>query len=307
LGEFPVVGLGALGAAVTYALGVLPQPKGKPFLIDKDKLSDTNIERHFTAIWNDAEAKVVKVDHAKTFLNRYAPTLKTTAEPYLFEEWSQRDFPFEVLLCGTDSPESRRMLQFQLPRELINAGTGGEGFTVSRHRLDAGACLACLFPEHKDSTGDIEDVMRQFGVSRDIASDLLEGHRSFDDEIAELMREHGKVVFPDAWLFELSGRSFAQVRALACSQALIRPDLPVPTIGFVSFIPGVLMVGELIKSRYFPNAPLTDKGNVMRVPNVFALHEIDLEQTRKTYGCHCQDPIIQAVYGHRWNLGSSTR
>jgi ThiF family len=302
LGEFPVVGLGALGAAVTYSLGVLPQPQGKPFLIDKDQLSDTNIERHFTAIWEDAEARSIKVDHARAFLNRFAPTLETTAERCLFEEWSRRDDPFEVLLCGTDSPESRRMLQFQLPRELINAGTGGEGFTVSRHRLDTGACLACLFPERKNSTGDLEDVMRQFGVSREVAIDLLEGLRNFDEEIAASMREHGRVVFPDALLGELIGRPFVQVRALACSQALIRPDLPVPTIGFVSFIPGVLMVAELIKSRHFPNALLTAGRNVLRVPNVFALHEIDLEPTRKTHGCRCQDPIITTAYERRWSL-----
>ncbi len=300
LGEVPILGLGAIGAAVAYALALLPRPRGCLHLIDPDVLSDSNVERHFVSARADVHR--LKVEQVGSVLNTLAPTLKVHASAVRFEDWPRRDDPFEIALCGSDSGASRRALQFALPRELINGGTSGSGFMVSKHRFEEGPCAACLYPEPAEPTSDLSDVVRQFGVGEDVALELLSGRRVFDEEVAEAMHTRGRAVLAEERTAQLIGKPFAEARRVACSEAIVRPDLPTPTVGFVSFLPGVLMVAELVKARHFANAPLRAPSNVL-VADAFDLIRLDREPRRKSRSCRCGDPLFVKAFRGRWGMG----
>lgn len=299
LGEAVMVGAGALGSAATYALSALPHISCQLSIVDDDTLSSTNIERHVTSVRSDADAERSKVEVLKAFLERYQPAARVTPIENKYEDWPGRSHPHELVLLGPDSAEVRRAVQFDLPRVLINAATGESFFTVSRHNFLTGPCAACLYPDNQNTPTLVEDVARQFGVDLRLAQDLVEGKRVFNADIYELMCERGTAQLRLEKAQNLFGLPLAQVRGVVCSEAELRPELPAATIGFVSFLPGVLMVAELVKARCTPDAPLSADTNVFRA-DIFRLGEEGLEPRRKYRSCRCKDEIMRYVFEQRW-------
>lgn len=299
LGDVVMVGAGALGSAATYTLAALPHVSCQVSLVDDDTLSSTNIERHVTSTRSDAHAEVPKVEVLKAVLETYQPAIKVNPVNKKYEEWSERDMPHDLVLLGPDNAEVRCTVQFDLPRVLINAATGGSGFTVSRHDFLTGPCAACLYRSDQKTPTLVEDVSRQFGVDLQLAQDLVNGRRVFDADIYQRMCERGTAQLRAERARMLFGLPFPQVRGVVCSEAEIRPDLPAATIGFVSFLPGVLMVAELVKAKYAPHMPLSADRNVFRA-DVFRLGEEELAPRRKSRLCRCKDEIMLDVYKQRW-------
>lgn len=297
LGDVPLIGLGALGAAAAYTLALLPRVHGTILGLDHDTLSTTNMERHFVSERQDIGKG--KAAHMKEVVERLNPSLRFDGFATTFEAWERRHDPFEVILCGPDNRDVRRAVQFSLPYMAINAGTTGADFLVSRHRFDDGACLACLYADVGTVIDAAGEVSRQFGVNRATAEALLNGTQAFDEDVAATMRARGTAVLPDSRLAALLGRPFHEVQRTVCSEATVREDLPVPTIGFVSFIPGVLMVAELVKASAFPASLPAGTVNVVRA-DAFDLPKWRVQRLRKTPSCACQDPVYQEAYATRW-------
>lgn len=298
-GEVVMVGAGALGSAAIYALAALPHTSCQLNVVDDDTLSNTNIERHVTSVRRDADAGRSKVSVLAAFLKRYQLAARVAPIKARYEDWPDRSQPHELVLMGPDSAEVRRAVQFDLPRVLVNAATGGSGFIVSRHDFLTGPCAACLYPDDQKTPTLVEDVARQFGVDVQLARDLVEGRRVFDADIYRLMRTRGTAQLRAERAQTLFGLPLAQVRGVVCSEAELRPELPAATIGFVSFVPGVLMVAELVKARYAPGVPLSAHTNVFRT-DVFRLGEEELEPRRKTRTCRCKDEIMRRAFAQRW-------
>src|SRR5262249_50844491 len=143
LGRVHLVGVGAVGSALVYALAHLPALAGQLHPIDNDRVDGTNLQRY--VLMRRGDVGEPKPDVAARALRPRGLTLL----PYLgsfaeFAEQHGRDL--DLLVTPVDSEAGRRQLAAELPRAVLNAATGETTVTLSRHGFaDGGACLRCLY------------------------------------------------------------------------------------------------------------------------------------------------------------------
>jgi hypothetical protein len=143
LGTSHLVGVGAVGSALIYALAHLPSLKGNFHLIDNDVVDGTNLNRY--VLMRRTDVGKAKPEVAANALSRTG--LTPLPFPDSFERFAQTHRePVELLLTPVDSEAGRRKLASYLPRSVLNAATGNSTVTLSRHGFgDGKACLSCLY------------------------------------------------------------------------------------------------------------------------------------------------------------------
>jgi hypothetical protein len=169
--ETYLVGLGAIGQTVAWALSRTPGLEGTLHLVDHQSVDDTNPQRY---VWiTDADVHRPKVDVAAGhFAGTHGPICGATdGRPQIAGQlriarhpttWAamaaaSEDYHFERVLLALDSASDRVAAQASLPRWIANAWTQPENLGVSRHpRFGEGACVACLyFPQGARKSRDV--------------------------------------------------------------------------------------------------------------------------------------------------------
>lgn len=300
-----LVGAGAVGAGLAFALASLDRVVGSLDAADHDVLDATNLERHLISTWDHVGIpKVTRL--ADLFADGAWNGLRLRAHARRYEELPPASW--RTVIAAADGPESRRRLQFDLPRVLLNAGTVGPELLVSRHDYGPGPCAECLYPERPRAVySPIELLAEQTGLTVDEVWELQAMGVPLTAEQVERVRNRGALTFPPE-VYRRAGHD--GIRALAeaaCTTATVRPGLPVATIGFVAALPGLLLAGELVKeamlrARGGDWPPLVGLRNVFRFDTFGTLAE-GLEPARPSRGCRCQGRVMRAAYARRWAGG----
>ncbi len=144
VGEFRLVGAGAIGQAAAHTLAVAGA-RGSIVAVDPEKVALSNLQRY--VLTTDADVGAVKVDLLRDRLA--ASGLEVDPVP---SEWhaglveAQRP-----TLVALDSAEARLGVQSSLPGPIYNAWTQPADVGWSRHeRFGDEPCLACLYwPDHQ--------------------------------------------------------------------------------------------------------------------------------------------------------------
>jgi ThiF family len=144
LGEFALVGAGAIGQAAAHTLAVAGA-QGTMLAIDHEPVSVSNLQRYLLA--RDSDIGTIKVELLQQRLT--SSGLEVVPVP---SRWHaglvehQRD-----TLVALDTPEDRIAVQASLPGTIFNAWTQPADIGFSRHEhFGVEPCLACLYwPDHR--------------------------------------------------------------------------------------------------------------------------------------------------------------
>lgn len=156
LGEFRLVGAGAIGQAAAHALAV-SGARGTLLVVDDETVALSNLQRY--VLTRDSDVGAVKVELLKERLSRSALEVVP-----LRTEWYAGLVEAQLpTLVALDSPEDRIGVQASLPGPIYNAWTQPADVGWSRHEhFGEEACLACLYwPDH-EVPSQHEQVARAF-------------------------------------------------------------------------------------------------------------------------------------------------
>ncbi|MDI6847014.1 MAG: ThiF family adenylyltransferase [Candidatus Bathyarchaeia archaeon] len=250
IGELYLVGLGAIGQAVVYTLSSFSLD-GSVYLVDPDDVQWSNLNRYVCVTAADAEANASKVEIAKRLLEAGRDELKVVAFPKSYDEFreSSRTRKYDLLISAVDNNETRRLIQCDLPKVILNAGTLESMYSVSRVELGRSQCLMCPDPKGEHELHLLNTLANLTGIPINEIERLRRTHWFFEEEHIRRLLEHtkGSPTFPipqpgmrfSDWLHEHK----AELELMKC------PELNIP-IPLTNILAGILLAGEVVKDRY---------------------------------------------------------
>ena len=310
LGESILVGLGAVGNGVLWALARCPI-RGTLRLVDHDTLDLGNIQRYSMTVRKDENTP--KTELAMGWLSDSG--VDVVPYPMRWDDFAKGgDWRFDRVLTALDSAEDRVGVQASLPRWIANAWTQGGEAGLSRHPdfLDERACLACLYMPNREAPHEDELIASALGFMTEpfnhpervevrrrlhlgLATDL-----PFLQQISERKNiDLGKLrPFEGKPLRELytKGVCSGMVLALAMDAGTTHAEVPMP---FQSALAGLMLAAELV----------ADCANLPRPREVVS--RIDLTtvippiissplQADATKRCLCADDDFRNVYAEKY-------
>jgi hypothetical protein len=302
LGEIVLVGAGAIGNAVAWALSRVPMD-GMVHLVDHQRIDLGNLQRYILAERCDDGGTKVEV------LARYfRGPLQAKPHALEFQNFvAEEGYAWPRVMLALDSSRDRRAAQASLPHWIANAWTQPGDLGAGSHDFVHGACVACLYlPERGLENEDaiiasalgIPNQMMQIrtllhngqGVPRDLL-DAISGARGI--QIERLLP------FEDRPVRELYTEGFCGGAVIPLGElGTPRQDVHVP-LAHQSALSGLLLAGSVVRQALGLNRAGTHvtRINVMR-PLGSNLTQIAAKDPRGI--CICQDGDYQEVYRSKY-------
>ena len=305
LGHACVFGLGAIGSGCMYVLGCLSDLHMSLDLVDMDVLENSNFERLFSGTNPEAEVGQKKVLHAQHFIQRIHGGVTAFAHGERFQDYVDhaRD-RLGYVWCGLDSADVRRQLQLELPSVVANGATDASRcmFSVHEYARRDHACLLDLYQQQQgkfDAVGELADLIEMdiSGLRRLIrAGQAVERHRILS--AFQRVRRPGQ---REALACLARGNYDFAIHQL-CSAMRPHEDAPAATISFVSLLPAVFMVSDLMKRQVYDWQPSQSDPNVFQFDTFrhpTRSRHLPILASRQ---CECQSEHYQSAFETRQGL-----
>lgn len=302
-----LVGVGAVGNAVIWALGNIPSLTGKLEIIDDQDIDLSNLQRYILARQKDVT--ISKVLRAGAFMEN--SKLKIVQSPFKWEKYIQKrnNWSIKRIAVCVDSAKDRITVQGSLPKKIFNAWTQQEALGVSRHtNLIKDPCLTCLYmPESKKKSKSVI-IAESLGLAAHelMVRGYLAQHLPVDINILSLVSAAKGIPMADLQAFE--GKHLEVFYSeVVCGGVMMRlenksevaPQIEVPS-AFESALAGILLAAELIidaGSLRKKSLPIITRFNLLRPLSNYLLEDQYKHHSGK---CICQDPIFQEAYNAKW-------
>jgi hypothetical protein len=253
-----VFGVGAGGGALVHVLSAVDELAGEIQLVDSDEVSRSNLNRYIWAFADDVDAMKTEVGQGRLRSAHSDLYVSSHPVPYVeFADAADTD-TFDLVVSTVDSAEAREEIQWDLPRTVLDAATNQDGYyVVSRAVLGETQCLSCKHSQRDGKHREMEVVSDRVGLPVDTLLDMDKDNAAFSEgQVAAIESyandDHGFTV-PDPderfsdWFGDQCGHMDLSVA-----------DDPVP-VPFPPVTAGVLLAGEVIKDRYFPEHRVENK------------------------------------------------
>ena len=148
LGEMHLIGAGAIGSSLCYALSCCgDRVEGSIQAVDPERLEPSNLNRYMLATYNEAKDELLKVDSLRKIQSN---RLKIIGKTMRFQEFIRGQASrIHMAVVGVDDIETRWRVQETFPHNILNGGSELGYVQISRHSdqdfLEK-ACLGCLNP-----------------------------------------------------------------------------------------------------------------------------------------------------------------
>lgn len=304
LGSAHLVGAGAVGSAMVYALGHLTSLRGRLHLIDNDRVDQSNLNRY--VLMRQRDIGSYKTEAAARALG--GTGLEAVSYPVSYAGLCEKGGVHpELLITPVDSEFGRRDLATTLPRAVLNAATGLSTVTVSRHGFaDGRACLHCLYLPAREEVTTERRLAMDLGVALDVVENHLRTNRPVSPEIVATVERHRSLA--PGTLAEWAGKHLQSLYQRAvCGEAHVTSaaGTVVAPLSFISAAAGVVLAAELVKGRITElSADVLD--NYFRFDTLAAPNP-EFKQRRRpdpSGRCVCHDSDYIEVYRERY-LGKS--
>ena len=289
------VGAGGVASATAWTLAALHHAgtrlSGYGSVIDDDVIDEdgTNLNRHLIALMTDLKA--AKADLLAEILAQCG--LALTPRRCRWEELTQAERHPSLAVISVDDDEVRRTVQYDMPRTIVNAGTGDQGeYQASTHNFLGGACLACISRADKTVSGPEASLAIRLGILQETLKPLLSSTNPLPNHILTTARLTDQ---ERAELAHLPGRCLLQ---RFCDDLVIADDGPAVSVPMLSAAAGVLLAVEMAKHSQ-PGAPGAP-GGIVRTSILTGPHDHWYIQRGKTAVCHCTETVYQQHYRSRW-------
>jgi hypothetical protein len=296
LGAHAWAGAGGVASAAGWALAAAGANgvtiTGDGIVVDDDAIDDdaTNLNRHLTAGMNDRGSGKAKL---LADLLRQA-RLTMTALPVRWEELSEPQRLTPLAVVSVDDDAVRREIQLDMPRAIVNAGTGDHGeYQVSRHNLITGACLCCIARADKRFDSPEQALAGRMGIPLQELEPHLNSGRPLS---AALLARTALTEKERTDLADIGGRDLMQH---FCGSLALGNHGPAVSAPMISAAAGALLAAELVKQSAPGRIALLDGqvalANILRGPhNRWAAARLKYPE------CPCTDPLYRAHYLYKW-------
>jgi hypothetical protein len=253
VGPLLVAGVGSGGSATLVTLAAVPGLAGPFALVDPDEIIRRNLQRYTFAVARHAIDGAKKVQIGAQLLGISEDDKSALVVDGEYGQYSEtlRERGFLDLVVGTvHTGTARRQIQKDLARALIDAAVTENGEAVIRRVFfGESACMGCFYP--------FESIYKESKVLAQLIGLSVE-------EVEELARSNGK--FTQAQVERISkkvgkppevGARWGDWRQ-RCSKlpAFVEAASTEVPAAHVTAAAGVLLAGEVVKDRFFPDAVL---------------------------------------------------
>jgi len=304
INETILVGAGAIGNGVIWALQKLENAKGELIIVDNEKVSLTNLQRYILSTQDhiDKDKTVVFGTKQDTKGVRFISEQKKW-EVYIV---SRQNWNIKTVLSCVDSAKDRITIQGTLSKYIFNAWTQQENLGVSRH-IDFinSSCLGCLYYPENPGSSRSQEVADNLNISdseREIRS-YLANNLPIDEALLRLIcNTNQKLKFNE--LIYYIGKSldvfYSEIvcgRVIIKSQDVHHKDIDVPC-AFESAMAGLLLAAEFVKF----NAGWNDEkySDSIRFNLLRPLTKYIRTPEIKRTNCFCNDEVYRQVYLNKW-------
>lgn len=251
LGDIWIVGLGAGGGASAYALASLQLLQGQLNLIDPDEVKTVNMNRYIYALNADAVRNKPKVKAVKELFKRFEK-LEVKTYPCSYQEFkeSYKTITTDFLISTVDTKETRRNIQWDMPRIILDAAVVSTEFYIRRVDLGKSPCMLCTHQPEKLERPTEEILSEVIGISAKEIMTLRSTNAHVTPAHIDQMKKFSKI---QGFTLPSVGERFNDWLLVHCGELVspvTRERIPLP---FATVLPGVLLAGEVIKAHYFPN------------------------------------------------------
>lgn len=306
LGRTALVGCGAIGQAVCFALAQFPL-SGHVTLIDHDSVDESNLQRYVLA--SEEAVGVPKVALLGGYLSQGSPLLGCHAVPATFEAFAGHygsRIGYDTVVVCVDNVATRVNVQGMLPRVVWNAWTDVSprslGYGASRHVIGGRyACVGCYYhPEGPEPTAeDMNAAMTGLPAPR-IRRLLGDGAICTPNLAREVSEKSG---VPLDRLRPNIGRPFREILHGRCGVFALKTGegevtAPAPHQPLMA---GILVASQLVLSRCgaLPTGTRRIRSvssfDAMRVPRPGCLFNV-----AKVGRCFCADRDYIDAYRAKW-------
>ncbi|MEW6105132.1 MAG: ThiF family adenylyltransferase [Bacillota bacterium] len=304
VGRITVAGVGSGGMATIMALASCRMLRGTISLVDPDEVTSSNLDRLPGALLRHATTRAPKVDVAAQILEGKGAELIPLAEAWNKVNRQLRHLGMlQCVVSTVDNAPARWEIQADLPRDILDAATNQSGeFFLTRVRFGQTCCLGCIY--EPDPSRDNEDrlLANALGLPITDISNMVRDNAAFTkDQVARIRKSHQ---LPQGATLPTEGQRISDWRGQHCTQLRLPSDTIVP-LAPVTFLPGVLLAGELVKRNLSPKSMLDNRyvWNVLRLP---ASHYPHVRSPRP--GCNiCGDSNYRTTYDREWGATSRTQ
>lgn len=257
LGDTILVGLGAIGQGVVWALSNTKGVYGTLTVVDGETVDLSNLQRYVLTKQESVDAH--KVNIATEALSTCSIKSISHEGDWASFVAKQTEWKFSTVLVAVDSARDRIAIQSSLPHSIINAWTQPMELGVSRHFnfLDD-ACLACLYPPKHDLPRDSEVIAESLGLSE------------YELQIREMIYNNAPVTME--WINRITqSKGFAQELLLQFCNLPIRQFYSKVICG------GVVLTGVLNQKMETPMAFQSALAGIL-LASELAIHKVGLRQ-----------------------------
>lgn len=308
LGNFNLIGMGAIGNGFIWALSKLESVKGECTIIDHEKIELSNLQRY--CLTEEKHINSLKVEHSQQYL-------LNGIKPIPFEgNWNKylnvsENWHSEFLCVAVDSSRDRVAIQSSLPKKILNAYTENNLAGVCRHlNFVEDACLSCGYIPNEKKRSYSQEVSDNLHIpdKERIVRDYLYHNKLVDINILELVSIANKIELKDLIIYE--GVSMAEFYSKAVcggqisylkkdSTEIIELEAP---LSFQSALAGIVLAFELFicktelvndrknNNHFYPLSKIKENINPYR-------HTLEKDKTNR---CICNDIDFVDFYIEKW-------
>jgi molybdopterin/thiamine biosynthesis adenylyltransferase len=295
LGDLSIVGVGAGGGVAAYTLASLHGLHGRLNLIDPDEVKPGNMNRYLYALdadstWNTPKVEVVR----RLFKHFQKLDVQMYQCSYQELKESEKIDIKDVVLSTVDTKETRRNIQWDMPRVILDAAVVSTEFYIRRVDIGKSPCLLCTHKTDKVERPLEEILSDAIGLNPKEIVRLRSTNALFGQEHIDLMREFSRI---RGFVLPSVGDHFSDWLTMHCGE-LVSPigqeRFPLP---FATVLPGILLAGEVIKDRCFEN-------DVLRNYYSYDMINVPLSGTiplRPASDCiFCSSPKTKEIYAKKY-------
>jgi hypothetical protein len=311
IGESHLIGLGAIGNGVIWALSRTPGLHGVLNLIDNQLIDLGNLQRYILSAQSDVKRPKVIVG-ADAFQNT---SLTVYPHQKLWGDYlrDRNNWWLERVAVAVDSAKVRSSIQASLPKWIVNGWTQPLDLGVSRHDfLGQQPCLMCLYLNKEQRKSDDEIVAEAIGLTDEKMEVRRMLHLSTPlsrDFIQHIANARGIAVEP---LMPFEGRTLREFYVEAiCSGVVFRlggattqtSDTEVP-MSFQSALAGILVAAELVahaSDLKQARQAVTTRINLLQP---LGSHLFVPEAKHPSGRCICQDEDYVEAYRAKYGISA---
>lgn len=297
--DISIIGVGAGGGATLFTLASLSNISGGLFVVDKEKISKTNINRYVYALKSDIGKEKVEIarhlfDQHKSFFVNY--------ESSSFQDLSNsKKDNLSKVCCMVDNTETKRLVNTKLPFLIWDAAAENGVFRISRQILGVTECLHCKHPEDEVGRKAYSNQYSQItGLSPKRILELDTSSQFTKKDTGEMLQH--KVKHVKKFQLPNVGDSWSDWTKSNCGQINFdiiddNTDLPMP---IAPILAGVLIAGEIIKEECFPNAVLNSRydGDILVMNS--GPNSVPQYRKPKPRCVLCRDEDFLQAYKRKW-------